>query len=124
MKKLLFLLLISNQMLFGQDTLKYQGFLAQILLIKSIELYPEGTFKWTSEYDLTWSETGEYELSNDTLVLNYLNRDKKETYIKKHSGLIKLDKNGVPVRRVKDKSLRTKWSWLRAYRHNYEIRKV
>jgi hypothetical protein len=111
-------------MLFGQDTLKYQGFLAQILLIKSIELYPEGTFKWTSEYDLTWSETGEYELSNDTLVLNYLNRDKKETYIKKHSGLIKLDKNGVPFRRVKDKSLRTKWSWLRAYRHNYEIRKV
>lgn len=110
---------------FSQDTLKYEGFLNKILLVESIELYPDGTFKWTSEYDLSWSELGEYEILTDKLILNFSNQKTKiETYFMTETGLIKLDEEGEPIKKIKDKSFKTKWSWLKGNRHDYQIKKV
>ena len=44
----------------GQDTLSYRGILGGRLLYETIKLYPDGTFKRTSEYDLSWPEYGLY----------------------------------------------------------------
>ncbi len=110
---------------FAQDTLKYQGFLSNVLLVESIELSPDGTFYWTSEYDLSWSESGEYEISNDKLTLNFSDQKSKiETYIITETGLIKLDEEGAPIKKIKDKSFKTKWSWLKGHKHDYKIKKV
>ena len=110
---------------FAQDTAKYHGFLGNDLLVESMELYPDGTFNWTSEYDLSWSESGEYEISNDKLTLNFSNqRSKIETYLMTETGLIKLDEEGEPIEKIKDKSFKTRWSWLKGHKHHYEIKKA
>ena len=125
--KTIFLVLICSVSVgsFAQDILKYQGFLSKVLLVESIELYPDGTFRWTSEYDLSWSEFGEYEMSTDKLILNFSDQKSKiETYFMTEAGLIKLDEKGKPVKKIKDKSFKTKWSWLKGHKHDYEIKKV
>lgn len=85
---------------YSQDTSKYQGFLNNSLLIESIELYSNGTFQWTSEYDLNWSESVKYGLTNDSLILSYNSKtSKKEMYLILESGLIKLDNKGRPIKK-------------------------
>lgn len=41
-----------------------------MLLYESIQLHPGNFVKWTSEYDLSWSEYGRYTISGDTLRLD------------------------------------------------------
>ena len=49
------------------DTIKYNGFFVDCFLMESYTLYPDSTFKWTSEFDLSWNEYGKY-IRNDSIV--------------------------------------------------------
>jgi hypothetical protein len=125
--------------LFGQDTIIYRGFVGRILY-ESIELYPDKTFKWTSEYDLSWSEYGLYEIDNNNLQLKYyisFNRPttmsmndsimqiekpvKIENFKLDKELLYKLNKSGREIHRVKDKSISTCLSSI--FGHKYELKK-
>ena len=121
---LIFLINFSNR-LFGQDTIIYRGFVRGILLHESIELYPDKTFKWTSEYDLNWSEYGIFEIDNNNLQLKYylsynhlkttsindsIMQNEKPVKIEnfkiKKEKLYRLNKLGLKIRRIRDKSIR------------------
>lgn len=39
--------------------------------MESFTLYPDNTFKWTSEFDLSWDEYGLYKIENIKLTLDY-----------------------------------------------------
>ncbi len=125
---------------FGQDTIVYQGFLHGILLYETIEFYPNKTFKWTSEYDLSWDEYGVYEIDNNNLQLKYYllfqrpttmslkdtiiqidNPIKSENFKMKKESLFRLNKSGRKIYRIKDKSIRTCCSWI--FGHKYELTK-
>lgn len=56
---------------FAQDTIGYIGKLDNYLIYATIELYYDSAFKWTAEYDLSWSEFGKYKLSDQILTLNF-----------------------------------------------------
>jgi hypothetical protein len=133
----LILTTITNNV-FAQDTVRYNGILKGFLLYESIELYTDGTFKWTSEYDLSWSEYGLYKVTNETLLLNYypgINKISKEISVSEkpikveefeiyQNKLYLLDQNGHRIKKRKDKSIKTKWSWIYGNRHKYEIKKI
>ena len=68
---LLIIGIIWIQAIRGQDTLKYNGILSNGIVYESIELYPDSTFKWENEYDLSWQEFGTYERKGNKLTLNY-----------------------------------------------------
>lgn len=118
----------------AQDTVRYVGVIADALIYESIELYPDSTFKWRSEYDLSWDEYGVYSIYYDTLVLNYTDAHsidennstpkirKTEVLIMDGSFLFRLDEKKQRITRQKDKSIRTKWSWILGYRHKYVIK--
>lgn len=128
MKRIVLLLIILSLNIttgYSQETSKYQGLLKGGLLIESIELYSNGTFKWTSEYDLSWSENGTYELNKDSLILSYdAQSPKTEEYLIKELALIKLDEKGKQMKWRKEKSIKTRWSWIYGHRFKYEIRKT
>jgi hypothetical protein len=133
---LIFILNTSCKLL-CQDTAYYQGFLSGILF-ESIALYPDNTFRWTSEYDLIWSEYGQYKLENNKLQLKFYsslndttlsdttimisNPTKIENFIAEKEKLFRLNKSGRKIHRTKDKSIRTHWSWI--FGHKYEIIKI
>jgi hypothetical protein len=106
---------------YAQDTIKYVGKLDGILIYESIELYSDSTFKWTSEYDLSWSEFGKYNLSEQTLILNFKETagNKVKTYMIENDKMYLIDNKGNKVKRVKDKSVKLKWSWLKNGRHKF-----
>lgn len=54
---LIFLSVGFSSKTFAQDTITHIGKLDNFLIFESIELYPDSTFKWASEYDLVWSES-------------------------------------------------------------------
>jgi len=105
----------------AQDTIRYVGKLDDLLIYESIELYSDSTFKWTSEYDLSWSEYGKYKLSEQKLTLNFneSGENKIKTYEIEKDKMYLLDKNGLKVKKLKDKSFKTKWSWLKFGKHDY-----
>ena len=125
-----------------QDTVKYYGILSDTFLYETFELYPDNTFKWTSEYDLNFSKYGSYRIENNILTLNYdlepTNSDgisgnhsmqslckaapQKECYAIKRNRLILLNENGDKVRRRKDRSFRKGLSWI--FGHKYRIHKI
>lgn len=123
----------------GQDTLSYQGILGGKILYETIKLYPDGTFKWTSEYDLSWSEYGLYKLEAENLTLDYylsseqptkmslvdtirhIERPiKTEKFIVGNDRLYRINNRGEKIKRIKDKSIRLPWSWATNFRHKYE----
>jgi hypothetical protein len=106
---------------FAQDTIRYIGKLDNYLIYESIELYSDSTFKWTSEYDLSWSEFGRYKLTDQILILNFNETvgNKVKTYVIENDKMYVLDNKGKKTERIKDKSVKTKWSWLRNGRHKF-----
>jgi len=116
------------------DTIRYDGILG-IMHYESIELYPNNRFKWSQEYDLSWSEFGTYELSIRKLTLKYFylseeqfkdsieikNPYRVETFLIEGNQLYRLNHKGKKIKRIRDKSYKTKWSWLLG--HKYRIRK-
>jgi len=132
------LFLISMKSMSGQvnDTTYYVATLG-ILVYESIELYPNNEFKWTSKYDLSWSEYGKYELDGKKLKLKYyrvgrVDIDEIEAqnakpyeivhYKMRKDRLYKLSKIKTKIRRRRDRSFENNWSWL--FGHKYRIRKV
>lgn len=107
---------------FAQDTLRWVSMLDDVLLYESIELYPNATFKWTSEYDLSFSETGTYEQKGKLLTLTF-SHSKTKISVKKFliegEEMYLLNEKGKKVRLIKDSSVKTPWSWLRFGRHRY-----
>lgn len=105
----------------AQDTIKYVGKLDGFLIYESIELYSDLTFKWTSEYDLSWSEFGEYKLSDKTLILNFneTGGNKVRTYTIENDKMYLIDKSGKSVKKIKDKSVKLKRCWLSFGKHDY-----
>ncbi len=126
-------LLLYAEHVFTQDTIRYSGFVGGILLYESIELYSDSTFKWKSEYDLKWSETGNYIISNGKLYLNYFsgsgtNKPKEPTrteifYIEENK-LYRLDDIGRRIKKLKDKSIKIKSGLHFGHKYKYEIRRV
>jgi hypothetical protein len=138
---IIFVFLIhSSNLLFGQDTITYKGTIKGIL-IETIELYSDNTFKWTSEYDLSWSEYGLYKTVSNTLQLKYyLKFNRPQTMSLKDSimrigkpfkienlkigenALVRLNEKNKEIHRIREKSIRNFWSWL--FGHKYELRKI
>lgn len=136
---ILIVLISCSNRLFGQDTIVYRGFVSKILY-ESIQLYPDKTFKWTSEYDLSWSEYGIYEIEKNNLRLKYFllfkdpvtisikdsikyipNPVKVENFKMVNEYLYKLDCSGKEIHRMREKSIRTFGSWI--FGHKYEIKR-
>ena len=107
---------------FAQDTIRYVGKLDDFLIYESIELYSDSTFKWTSEYDLSWSEFGKYKLSDQILILNFNETRgiKVKTYMIENDKMYLIDK-GRKVKKIKDKSVKSKLSWIRFSNHDYSF---
>ena len=140
MKISYFLILLNGLNLFAQDTLVYQGVLRDDFLIETIELYPDSTFKWTNEYDLTWSEYGRYKIADNKLTLNhFIFSDYPETMSLKDSistiekptqtRILEIDGNriypltekGKRKTKMEDPFFRRKWGWLLGNRFEYKI---
>jgi hypothetical protein len=134
------LTIIVSMGMSGQDTVRYYGIVNNDLLYEKIELYPGGTFKWSSEYDLSWDEHGIYEFKNNLLELNFylvmdypktmtlkdsirhINSPKKtEILIAENDLLYRQSESGQKVTRIVDKSIKTHWSWINGHRHKYKI---
>lgn len=109
----------------AQDTIRYISKLDGFLIYDSIELYSDSTFKWTSEYDLSWSEYGKYKLSDQILILNFneTGGNKVKTYIIETDKMY-LTEKGKKATKIKDKSVKTKWSWIRFCKHDYSFYQV
>lgn len=120
----------------GQDVICYQATLG-IMISESLELYPNNRFKWTSEYDLGWSEYGIYESDGKYLTLKFYreletpNRvlseseintpEKTEILMIDGNRLFRLNKRGRKIKRKRDRSFNHKGSWL--FGHKYKILK-
>ena len=132
MKFTIFLgLVLLSSARFAQDTNKYNGILGDNLLYESIELYPDSTFKWTSEYDLSFSSYGQYSIEDNRLLLNHyfdwgkpktmtvadsiatMNKPtKSDLFIMGDGKMYRTNNSGKKKMRIKDRSLKTPWSWL------------
>ncbi len=125
---------------FAQDTIRYNGIIADKLFYESIELYSDNTFKWTSEYDLSFSSYGKYHIEDNRLQLNhYIDWTKPETmtladsiatidkpikseiFIMNGEKMYRTDDRGKKKKRIRDRSLETPWSWL--FGHKYVLLK-
>lgn len=112
----------------SQDTIRYLGFMDK-LICESIDLYPDTSFKWTSEYDLKWSKYGYFSINGDTLQLDFYKtiKDKRANliitktsrYLTVDNKMYLLNDKGRAIKKMKDKSFRTKWSWVSFGRHKY-----
>lgn len=115
----------------SQDTIRYEG-IVSVMLYESIELYSDNSFKWTSEYDLTWSEYGIYKIEEDTLILQYYGFDnididtsesisespnKTEYFLIGDNQIYRLNKRGRKIKRRRDSSFKYKMSGL--FGHKY-----
>lgn len=125
---------------FAQDTIVYKGILRGDFLLETIKLYPDSTFKWTNEYDLTWSEYGKYKIAENKLVLkHFIFSEYPETMSLKDSisqiekpsktRIFKIENNriypitekGKRITKIKDPYYRRKWGWLLGNRFEYKI---
>lgn len=120
--------------------MSYRGIIGGKLIYETINFYPDGTFKWTSEYDLRWSEYGLYKFESENLTLNYYlvseqpktmalidtlkffeKPIKTEKFIIGNDRLYRLNDRGEKIKRLKDKSIRLPCSWANNYRHKYKL---
>lgn len=108
---------------FAQDTIRFVSKLNGFLIYESIELYSDSTFKWTSEYDLSWSEFGKYKLSDQILILDFneTGGNKVKTYTIENGKMYLTDKSDKKVKKVKDKSVKINGSWIRSGKHDYSF---
>ena len=133
------ILLLVNK-LCAQDTIRYVGLINKNLVYESIELYTDKTFKWTSEFDLSFDAFGKYEIVKDTLILNtYFDFTKPKTmniadsikiisskwenrrfskYIIDGDKMFRTNRNGRKVDKIKVNSIGT---WLTGHRFKYEL---
>ena len=143
MKRIFFLTLLFTISAFAQDTINYTCRLKLkkdfYFLYTSIALYPDSTFTWRSEYDLSFETYGTYEVSKDSLILKrYFWGLKPQTmsvrdsikhiesayvikkYYRKGDNLYIIDKKGKKLNRIKERSLLNKWSLFRhKFRYEY-----
>ncbi|WP_330096234.1 hypothetical protein [Flagellimonas taeanensis] len=139
--KIFTLILIFNFLKsYGQDTIRLKGLLRETFLLESFELYPDKTFKWTNEYDLSWSEYGEYKIENNILTLDFYiflweptsmsikdsiaeSPKKLNTRIFEIGGkrVYPITEKGKRIIKMKDPYYRRKWSWLFGNRYEYKI---
>lgn len=134
--KLLLILILSTITTCAQNaTIKYECTLRTghktRLLYESIELRPDSTYSWMSEYDLAWEDKGIYTIDNDILTLNpplFNNvpavNEKPKKFLIVMDGLMMLDERGKPVRKIRDRSLGGFKSWLKGYKFKYDYNKV
>ncbi|OAD42373.1 hypothetical protein [Polaribacter atrinae] len=125
---------------FGQDTIRLKGHLRETFLLESFELYPDKTFKWTNEYDLSWSEYGEYKIEKNKLTFDFYIWMWKPTSMSIKDSISKVPKKlstrifeidekriypitekGKRVIKMKDPYYRRKWSWLFGNKYEYKI---
>ena len=125
---------------YAQDTMVYKGILRGDFLLETIELYPDSTFKWKNEYDLTWSEYGSYKIVDNKLILkHFIFSDYPETMSLKDSiskiqkptktRILEMENNriypitnkGKRMTKMKDPYFRRKWGWLLGNRFEYKI---
>ena len=124
----------------AQDTIRYIGLINKGLMYESIELYNDNTFKWTSEFDLSYDEYGNYEIVKDTLILNtYIDFTKPKTmsivdsikvisskwdnrrfrkYIIDRDKMFRTNSHGRKVNRLKVNSF---GNWFTGHRFKYEL---
>ncbi|WP_375334486.1 hypothetical protein [Flagellimonas sp. C4] len=142
--KILFLLtLLNTANIFAQETIVYKGILKNTFLIETIELYPDSTFKWTNEYDLSWSEYGIYKIAENKLILDHyifsvypetmslkdsISTLKKPTQTRilemENNRIYPLTKKGKRITKMKNSYFRRKWGWLLGNRFEYKIIKT
>jgi len=133
--KALFLILLPS-IGFAQDTIRYNGIIANRLLYESIELYPDSTFKWTSEYDLSFSSYGKYYIDDNRLKLDHYidwikpktmtladsiatidKPTKSDILIMADEKMYRTNDQGKKKKRVRDRSLKTPLSWLLGHKY-------
>jgi len=136
----------------AQNTIQYNCSIYtgknMMLLYESLQLYPDGTFAQTSEYDLYLHQFGRYTKNNDTLILSLYNKaafivgsdyknitqvvdsisqttapDELKKYIIKNDRLYILKPGGNILNRITDNSVPKAFGWLLGNRHKYYYRK-
>lgn len=125
---------------FGQDTIRIKGHLRETFLLESFELYPDKTFKWTNEYDLSWNEYGKYKIEKNELTFDFYiwmweptSMSIKDSIVevpkKLNTRIFEIDgkriyplaENGKRIIKMKDPYYRRKWSWLFGNSYEYKI---
>jgi len=148
----LLLLLCAAGTTYAQDTLQYKCSLYSgkqtMLLYESLQLYSNGTFAQTSEYDLYMHQFGRYTKTNDSLTLNVYTKaedivgsdykkagrvvdslaqiaapDQIIKYAIKGEQLQIINPNGNIQNRIIEDSLPKLFGWLFGNRHKYYYRK-
>ncbi len=102
----------------AQDTVRYSGVIAGTFLYETIELYPDSTFRWTSEYDLCFFEDGTFTIEENALTLNYAS-NRTERYEIDGEKLYPLNDRGRKLRRRKERSFRKGLSSI--FGHKYVL---
>ncbi|OAD46426.1 hypothetical protein LPB303_02520 [Polaribacter atrinae] len=133
-------MIFNYQKSFGQDTIRIKGNLRETFLLESFELYPDKTFKWTNEYDLSWSEYGEYKIKENKLTFDFyifmwkpismsikdsISQTPKilNTRIFEIEGkrIYPISEKGKRIIKMKDPYYKRKWSWLFGNKYEYKI---
>jgi hypothetical protein len=134
------ILIFNYQKSFGQETIRLQGNLRETFLLESFELYPDKTFKWTNEYDLSWSEYGEYKINENKLTFDFyifmwkpISMNIKDSIAQTpkilNTRIFEIDgkriypisEKGKRIIKMKDPYYRRKWSWLFGNKYEYKI---
>ncbi|WP_024769512.1 hypothetical protein [Aquimarina macrocephali] len=134
------ILILNYGDFYGQDTIKLKGHLRETFLLESFEMYPDKTFKWTNEYDLSWSEYGGYKIEKNKLIFDFYIWMWKPTSMSIRDSIAKTPKilntrifeiegkrvypiteKGKRIIKMKDPYYRRKWSWLFGNRYEYKI---
>lgn len=143
MKVISIIIFLIGTNFYAQDTIVYKGILRGDFLLETIELFPDSTFKWTNEYDLTWSEYGNYKIADKKLILkHFIFLDYPET-MSLNDSISKIDKptktrileiennriypvteKGERITKMKDPYFRRKWGWLLGNRFEYKMIRI
>lgn len=133
-----FLLFISIN-LYSQDKIIYNG-ISGDFLIETFEFYPDSTFKWTSEYDLKWSDYGKYKIEKNKLTLDFYiwmiypetmslidsiscipKKFRTKNFELEDNRIYTLNKKGRRITRKNEGFFRRKWAWLFGNKKKYKI---
>lgn len=135
MRLLLFFLLIYSTTFSQNDTVRYECKLKigkrSYLLKETLQLKPDSTYVWRSEYDLSFEIEGTYSITGDTLTLTersgvfglIKNPEVKVFYIR-YDQLYFLNNRGWHLHKIHDRSLGGFKSWLKGYNFRYVYEKV
>lgn len=135
MRFLLLSLLITLNSFAQGETIRYECKLKtgkrSYLLYETLQLKPDSTYTWRSEYDLSFEIEGTYSITGDTLTLTQtsgaLGRIENPTIKVLHikdGRLYFLNNRGWRVHRIHDRSLGGFNNWLKGYNFSYVYEKV